>query len=81
MNDFSEKKISGLNIKIDRTTCIATTNCSKVAPEIFELDDEKIISFKKDASHIEKERIIEACSVCPVNALIAVDEKGKQMVP
>jgi ferredoxin len=80
-NDFLEKNISGLTIKIDRTTCIATTNCAKVAPEIFELDDEKIISFKNGSDDIEKERIVEACSVCPVNALYVIDQVGKQIVP
>jgi len=81
MSDFSEQKISGLNIKIDRTTCIATTNCIKVAPDVFELDKENICSFKSSLDDIEKERLIEACSVCPVNALTAVDINGKQMVP
>ena len=46
MEDFVEQNISDLKIKIDRTTCIATGNCIKVAPEVFELDDERICSFK-----------------------------------
>lgn len=81
MDDFSEQKISGLSIKIDRTTCIATANCIKVAPEIFELDKENICSFKSSPGDIEKKRLVEACSVCPVNALFAVDTNGKQVVP
>ena len=81
MNDFKEKDIAGLTIKIDRSTCIATTNCSRVAPEVFELDDENIISFKDTKDEVEKERIVEACSVCPVNALYVIDEEGKQVVP
>jgi len=81
MSDFSEQKISELNIKIDRTTCIATTNCIKVAPDVFELDNEKICSFKENSPNIEEERLVESCSVCPVNALTAVDINGKQLVP
>ena len=81
MSDFKEKDIVDLKIKIDRTTCIATTNCAKVAPEIFELDEENIISFKEDEAEVEKEKIVEACSVCPVNALYVLDKDGKQLVP
>lgn len=81
MNDSQEKNISGLIIKIDRTTCIATKNCIKVAPDVFYLDDENISSFVDPIVDIEKERIIEACSVCPVNALYVFDKEGKQIVP
>ena len=42
------------------------------APEVFELDDERICTFKADINDIETERLIEACSVCPVDALTAV---------
>ncbi len=81
MNDSQEKNISGLIIKIDRTTCIATKNCIKVAPDVFYLDDENICSFVEPGIDIEKERIIEGCSVCPVNALYVFDKEGKQIVP
>ncbi len=81
MNDFQTKKISELTVKIDRSTCIATTNCSRVAPEVFQLDEENIISFKNDNNDIEKERLIEACSVCPVNALSVLDKEGNELVP
>ena len=81
MEEFEEKKISDLKIKIDRTTCIATGNCIKAAPEIFELDDERICTFKTDLIEIENERLIEACSVCPVDALIAINKKNEKIVP
>ena len=81
MEEFEEKKISDLKIKIDRTTCIATGNCIKAAPEVFELDDERICSFKKDLIEIEDERLIEACSVCPVDALTVINKKGEKIVP
>jgi ferredoxin len=81
MSDFSEKQISGLKVKIDRLTCIASKNCINAAPEFFELDDERICAFKELKNGIEKEKIIEACSVCPVSALYVSDENGKQIVP
>lgn len=81
MKDIVEKNISGLTIKIDRTTCISTANCIKVAPEVFELDDENICSFKEPPEEKEEEIIKEACSVCPVNALYVFDKDNKQIVP
>jgi ferredoxin len=81
MDDFKEKYISNLKIKIDRTTCISTGNCVKAAPEVFELDDERICSFKIDLIEIPSERLIEACSVCPVDALFAFHKNGKIIVP
>lgn len=80
MEEFNEKNIGDLKIKIDRTTCIATGNCINAAPEVFELDDERICAFKADLIEIESERLIEACSVCPVNALIAINKKGEKIV-
>ena len=80
MSDVEERNISGLKVKIDRTTCIGTANCIKVAPEVFELDNERICSFKENAVDIDSKILVESCSVCPVNALTAV-ENGKQIVP
>jgi ferredoxin len=81
MSDFVEREISDLIIKIDRTTCIASKNCINAAPKLFELDDDRICSFKEKAEGIPKEVIIEACSVCPVSALQVNDQDGKQLVP
>lgn len=53
----------------------------KVAPEVFEFDAETICSFKAAPPDIERERLIDACDVCPVDALIVIDEGGKQLVP
>ena len=81
MEEFEEKFVSELEIKIDRTSCIATGNCIKSAPEVFELDDERICTFKTEVIEIENERLIESCSVCPVDALIVINKKGEQIVP
>ncbi len=81
MNDIEERNISRLRIKIDRTTCIGTANCIRVAPDVFELDNGKVCSFKESTPDIEKEILVESCSVCPVNALYIVDKEGNQIVP
>jgi ferredoxin len=76
-----EKSISGLKIIIDQDMCIGTANCIKLAGEVFELDNQKIVTFKSDIKEIDRRMLVEACSVCPVNALTAIDENGKQIVP
>jgi len=81
MSDFSEKIISDLKIRIERTTCIGSENCIKAAPKLFELDSERYCSFVEPVVETDKEKIIEACSVCPVNALYVFKEDGKQLVP
>ncbi len=81
MGDFVERKVGDLTVRIDRGTCIGTTNCTKLAPEVLELDAENIIAFKNDPAAIERDRLIEACRVCPVDALIVLDAARNQLVP
>lgn len=77
---FEERTISGLRIRIDRTRCIASKNCIRVAPEVFELGEDMIVTFREDAQEIERERLIEACAVCPVDVFTVCDEEGKPVV-
>lgn len=79
--DLVERTITGLTIRIDRLLCIASSNCMKLAPEVFEFDEENVCSFKKDAPDIERDRLIDACDVCPVDALAVFDAEGRQLVP
>ncbi len=74
MADIQERRISGLTIVIERDLCIGSGNCVKLAPEVFELDATGIVTFRTlsdDAPGIERERLVEACRVCPVDALMA----------
>ena len=81
VGDLVERKIGDLTIRIDRGTCIGTGNCMKVAPEAFEFDAENIVAFQGNPAAIERERLIEACQVCPVDALTVIDADGNQLVP
>ncbi len=47
MNDTVERKVSDFIIKIERPTCIGSKNCINVAPNLFELDNDQICSFKR----------------------------------
>jgi ferredoxin len=73
--------VGALTVRIDRANCIGTANCVRVAPDFFELDDETICAFKERKQDPEREQVIEACSVCPVDALEVVDENGERIVP
>ncbi len=81
MPPILERKTGGLTVRIDRNTCMANASCVKIAPEMFHVDDESICAFVEPATAIERERLIEACQICPVDALIVLDEQGHQIVP
>ena len=81
MDDFQERVISGLTMRIDRTLCIGNDTCTKIVPEVLELDDDFIAVFLDDAPDVARERLIEACEVCPVEALLLLDEDGHQVAP
>ena len=81
MTDFEERKVGSLTVRIDRSTCIGTSNCAKIAPDLFVLDDERIITFREPAADVVAEIVVEACRVCPVDALAAFDADGRQVAP
>ena len=81
MTDFEERKVGSLTVRIDRSTCIGTSNCAKIAPDLFVLDDERIITFREPAADVAAEIVVEACRVCPVDALAAFDADGRQVAP
>ena len=81
MGEFVERKLGDLTVRIDRNTCIGSANCIKSSPELFELDGEKICAFRDDPGMVEREVVIEACRVCPVDALYVIDPAGQQLVP
>ena len=82
MSDIDQRQINDLTINIDRDTCIGSGNCTKVAPEVFDLDDEQIASFRDEATgEIDRERLLESVRVCPVYALAALNQAGEQEAP
>lgn len=77
----TEQRIGDLTVCIDRSACISSGNCVKVAPELFDLDDESIVTFAKTSAETKRERVVEACEVCPVEALMVKDSSGAQIIP
>ncbi len=80
MSDFEERIVHGLRIRIDRTLCVAFENCAKEAPEAFRLDDSGVVTFV-EPERVERERLVRACDLCPVDAIAVWDETGRQIVP
>jgi len=81
MDDTREREISGKTMRIDRTLCIGSGNCTNIAPEIFVIREDNIVDFQEDTPDIERGRLEEAAALCPVDALILEDEEGEQIVP
>ena len=69
-----------LKVKVDRLLCIGTDDCTKIAPNTFELDDEAKAVVKKQNGDSD-EKILEAAKICPVLAIIVEDDDGNQVFP
>lgn len=82
MSEVREQKFGDVTLRILRDQCIGTGACSKVVPEVLVFDGQQIIAFTDDAPEtIERERLYEACEVCPVEALELVDDAGEVVGP
>ena len=78
--DFLERTVGTLRVRIDRTLCVGFGECVAEAPEAFSLDGQDIVVFVSP-EQVDRERLIRACDLCPVDALTVWDETGKQVVP
>ncbi|WP_022836107.1 ferredoxin [Salisaeta longa] len=83
MADHPERTIHGVTVAIDRSLCIGSGNCVNLAPDVFEIADDNIVAFTDgaEAASTSASQLVEACAVCPVDALIATDDEGEQIVP
>ena len=80
MSDFDERIVGGLRVRIDRTLCVGFGDCVTEAPEGFKLDEEGVAVFVNPDA-VDRERLLRACDVCPVDAITVWDETGGQIVP
>ena len=78
--DTGERLVHGLRIKIDRDLCVGFGDCVAEAPDAFKLDAEGLVVFVSPEI-VERERLIRASDLCPVDALTIWDESGRQIVP
>lgn len=78
---FEERLVAGLQVRIDRRLCVAFELCIDLAPEVFRFDAGGVVTFAGDDLAIERERLLESCRSCPVDALAVFDAAGSQIVP
>jgi ferredoxin len=81
VEELEEKRVLDLTISIDRDLCIGSGNCVKVAPEVFVLDETSTSSFREGTLSCDRDRLIEACRVCPTNAIRCIDAEGNVLAP
>jgi ferredoxin len=75
-----QRRVGNLTIRIDRDLCVAFGDCIELAPEAFVLDSDDVAVFVSP-ENVPRERLLEACKTCPVDALIVVGPDGRQIVP
>ena len=80
MADVDERKVGGLTVRVLRSGCAGFKDCIGVAPEAFELDSGGVVVFTRPED-VDRDRLIDACRVCPANAILVLDEEGRQIVP
>ena len=80
MAEFDERSFGGLRLRIDRTLCVGFGDCITEAGEAFQLDDDGVAVFVEPES-VDRERLLRACDVCPVDAITVWDDEGRQLVP
>ena len=80
MSDFEERSVGELRVRIDRTLCVGFGDCVTEAPEGFVLDDTGTAVFVTP-EQVDRERLLRACDVCPVDAITVWDADGDQIVP
>lgn len=78
--NYEERMVAGLRVRIDRTLCVAFETCIDVAPQVFRFDEEGIVSFVAGDHDVTRERLIEACNACPVDALSLFDGDGADLL-
>lgn len=81
MEEFVERKVGPLTVLVDRTLCVGFGDCIEEAPDLFFLDGDGIAAFTENAADVARDRVLEACRSCPVDALVVLDATGEQIVP
>lgn len=74
------RRVGDLTVTIDRLLCVGFGDCIDEAPEAFEFDDEGI-AILTSPGEVERDRLLRACEICPVDAITVTDADGRQLVP
>jgi ferredoxin len=80
VSEFDERIVGGLRVRIDRTLCVGFGDCVTEASDAFVLDDTGTAVFVTP-ERVDREQLMRACDVCPVDAITVWDGDGRQLVP
>ena len=69
-----------MKVRVDRELCIGISNCTAIAPTVFELDEENK-AVVLDPTSVNEKTLMEAAESCPQDAIIVEDDKGNQLYP
>jgi ferredoxin len=69
-----------MRIRVDRDLCITAGSCVEIAPQFFQIDDERK-AYVVDSNGADEDTIFEAAESCPTSAIILEDENGNQLYP
>lgn len=75
---YSER--NSVLVQVDHELCAGFGDCVKVAPDVFELNDDGL-SVVLDPDAVETNVLMEAAETCPVSAILLFDGDGNQVAP
>lgn len=78
--DVDQRQVGDWIVRIDRTLCVGFGECVDAAPAAFALDGDDLVVFAEPGESA-REQLVEACEVCPVDAITIHDENGSQIAP
>ena len=79
-DEYEERQVGDLTIRIDRTLCVGFGDCLENAEAAFVLDDDGIVIFV-EPEKVEREALLAACDACPVDAITVWDSARTLIVP
>ena len=80
MSRRRSKRVGELEVEIDLDLCVGFGDCVEAAPTSFELDADDLAAFVRPEEDT-RERLLEACRSCPVDAITVRDRDGRLLVP
>jgi ferredoxin len=59
----------GVEVLVDRDTCLSSQTCVRALPEAFAIDDEGVASVLPTVVGVSVDELLEAARECPVGAI------------
>jgi len=69
-----------MRIRVDKAACIGTGDCIKIAPGVFQFD-EQLLSEVKDPAGADEATVVWAARKCPTHAIFVEDDQSNPVWP